>query len=322
MKRNIILSLVALFLCTSFVKADDDLYQRVVLLEEFTTEKCANCPSRTQLVNEIMDSVAYQGKIVAVYHHSGFYSDFLTLPADEDYKWFYNYKSTYAPALMFDRYPYFETKGRPGSGQRKPTPVSDINNRHNITKYLDRRLADKPHVGFYLIGQYDNDKTITVRMSGVRDSMFCNTDPRVTVYVVENHVEAENQAGAQGVFFHNHVMRAYNSVWGDVLTWNGDTFEYECQLPVEPEWNKDYIQVVAFVHSYDSEDPGNCAVENTRVIDFQTILGIEDAQTHKEVKDIQYFTLDGVHTTPLTDGIYVQKTTYSDGSVETQKIIK
>lgn len=322
MKRNIILSFIALFLCTAAVNADNDLYKRIILLEEFASEQCGSCPSRTELVHEIMDSTAYQGKIIAVNHHSGFYTDFLTTDADIEYLWFYNYKSTYAPALMFDRYPFFETKGRPGSGQRKPTPVGNINNRHNISKCIDSRLDTKAHVGFYLTGQYDNDKTITVRMSGERDSLFCDTDPRVTVYVVENNIKAQQQAAVTGDYYHNHVLRTYNSIWGDVIKWNGDTFEYECKLTLEPEWNKDNIYVVAFVHAYDSENPGNCVIENTRAVGFDTILGIEDARTGKDIVKTEYFTIDGVRTNAAAKGMYIQKSVYSDGSADTKKIVR
>ena len=320
MKRNFILSLIALFVCASSVKADNDLYERMVLIEEFTTEKCPNCPSCAALLEEVMALPEYEGRLIATTHHSGFYTDWLTTVADTEYKWFYNYKSTYAPAIMFDRYPFFETKGRPGTDQRKPTPVATINTMNNFKKYINRRLDTKAHVGFYLTGEYDNDKNIKVRVSGVRDSLFSESAPRITVFLVENNIKAQNQAGAGSDYHHNHVLRTYNSIWGDVINWNGDKFDYECDLKLQSEWNKDNIQVIAFVHAYDSEDPGKCSIENARIINFETILGIEDAAVNNELVKTEYFTVDGVKADAKAHGLYIEKKTYSDGTVETKKI--
>lgn len=320
MKRNIILSLIALFVCMPYAKADNDLYKRMVLIEEFTTEKCPNCPSCAAMLEEVMAMPEYAGRLIAATHHAGYYTDWLTTDADTEYKWFYNYKSTYAPAIMFDRFPFFETKGRPGTDQRKPTPLATMQTINNFTKYIGKRLDVKAHVGFYLTGEYDNANTIKVRVSGVRDSIFTETQPRITVFLVENNIKAQNQAGAGSGFIHNHVLRTYNSVWGDVINWNGDSFDYECTLSMKPDWNRDNLQLIAFVHAYDAENPGNCVIENARMIDFETILGIEDATAEGSVEKTEYFTIDGIRTDAAMPGLYIEKKTYTDGKTDVRKI--
>ena len=53
---------------------------------------------------------------------------------------------------------------------------------------------------------------------------------------------------------------------------------------------------------------------------FSTILGIEDAQINKELVNTEYFTLDGIKTNAKTNGVYIQKKTYKDGTQEVKKI--
>lgn len=320
MKRNIVLSFVALLLCASFVKADNDLYKRMVLIEEFSTEKCASCPNVANLLEEVLAMPEYAGLITATTHHSGFYTDWLTTEADNEYKWFYNYKNTYTPAIMFDRYPFFETKGRPGTDQRKPTPLATINSLNNFNKYIGRRLDVKAHVGFYLTAQIIDDKSVKVCVSGARDSLFCDSEPRITVYVVENDITPQQQVGADKNFRHNHVLRAYNSTWGDVISWNDNQFDYECTLNLKSDWKRENLQVIAFVHAYDSTNPGNCVIENVRMVDYETMLGIEDAQVESNLLKTEYFTIDGIKTDVKSHGLYIQKKTYSDGNVVTKKI--
>ena len=304
------------------VKADNDKYERMVLIEEFTTEKCASCPNVMALLKDVMAKPEYAGKLIATAHHSAFYTDWLTTDADIEYKWFYNFKSTYTPGIMFDRYPFFETKGRPGTDQRKPTPVAQINTMNNFDKYIGKRLAEKAHVGFSLTGEYDNNNTITVHVSGSRDMKFTDTDARITIFLVENNIKTTEQAGVQGDYYHQHVLRTYNSTWGDVINWNNDNFEYECQLILDPTWIKDNIEIIAFVHAYDSENPGNCAIENARIINFETILGIEDINNDTDVVSTDYITLDGMHTNAISNGILIQKQILNDGSVKIKKIIR
>ena len=317
MKRNIILSVIALFFCGTFASAqtEEDKYAKHVLLEEFTTEMCPNCPPATSMLKEFFNTFEEADKVVTVAHHAGYYEDWLTNESDKCMMWFFNSQYTYAPAMMFDRYPNFRDEY-----SHEETPVGFIRDGYELQKYIKRRLNKKAHVSIDITAEYDGDKTLTVYVKGDRTKVFSDTDPRIFVYVTENEVSPKNQAGAGAGYKHLHVSRAYNAEWGDALTWNGDAYDYKCTITIDPSWNKDNMEIVAAISAFDPQDPSLCVVDNSRAVPFSVTNGIDDAQVESNLVSTEYYTLDGVKVSEVTRGMYIEKKTYSDGRVETKKI--
>ena len=293
-------------------------YKKYVLVEEFTSEKCGNCPAASKYLEDILADDKYAGRVIPVVHHSGYYSDWLTSAADEEYTWFYNSNGTFAPAMMYDRYAFFLSDGDSGN----PTPVGGVPARKTVEEYIDKRLDSYCHVSFDMAGEYDNKVTVTVRVSGERDRRFSKTDERITVFLLEDDIKAKHQNSGGDNYIHDNVLRAWNSVWGDVIEWNDNSFEYECQLTIDPYWIKKNLHVTAFVSSYDPANPAECAVENVRDIRFGTITGIESAAEDRELAKTEYFTADGIRTSVTRSGLYIERRTYSDGRQEVRKIMR
>jgi hypothetical protein len=81
------------------------VWPRTVLIEEFTTEYCGYCPQAAAGLSSFMNTYTDLAERVAIVcHHSGYYTDWLTIDASERYTWFYNDGGSYAPAFMYDRY--------------------------------------------------------------------------------------------------------------------------------------------------------------------------------------------------------------------------
>ena len=293
-------------------------YKKYVLVEEFTGERCGNCPRAAQALHELITDENYAGKIIPVTHHSGFYEDWLTTEADTEYTWFYNSNGTFAPAMMYDRYAFFLSDGTKGN----PTPVGLVPDKDFIKEHIDKRLESFSHVTFDMTGEYDNKVTVTIKIKGERDKRFSKTDERITVFLLEDNIKAKQQNGAGDDYMHNYVLRAWNSIWGSVIEWNENTFEYECQLILDPYWIKKNLHVTAFVSSYDPENPAECSVENARDIRFDTITGIEDIESDSNIVRTDYYTTDGLKINTLRSGLYIQRDIYADGREEVKKIIR
>ena len=57
----------------------ENMFERKVFLEEFTTENCNNCPAASVKLHNILELPEYEGRLIAVCHHVGFETDWLAL---------------------------------------------------------------------------------------------------------------------------------------------------------------------------------------------------------------------------------------------------
>ncbi len=272
-------------------------YSRVVLLEEFTTEECVNCPRVAGYVHELLDDQAYKDAVVAVCHHAGYYTDFLTVPCDNSYLWYYNENgSTYAPALMVDR----ATK----SGF---TPVFNPASLDQLKSAVEERMVKPALVSVKVEAEVDDETNkVNVKVSGNRAKEDLTVNPaRITVFLVENNIKPRRQSGATADFMHQHVTRKVNSDWGEVIEWNGNDFSYECSFDLRADYVRDNLQLIAMVYDYDVNDPSKNEVANAGTLyytDF-TSTGISAVQAESSTPTI--YDLYGRVVTQPTKGIYI-----------------
>lgn len=292
-------------------------YLRIVLVEEFTTEQCPNCPRAAEALHDILEGGNTLARnIAAVCHHSGYHTDAFTTQTDIDYMWFYNDNGdTFAPAMMFDRRAFRET----GVG---PTPVNSVGDKTSIENYV-RSIADNESA---LVLQANaqmaaDGKSVDVEVKGCKLRDFGTGDKRVTVFLTEDNVLANGQAGSgSSVYYHQHVMRGINATWGAPVVWNGDEFSYTCSLPVDAAWKQADLKVVASVGDYDSSDPGNCRIENSAVaipVGTTAISAVADGGAAKTV--VAYYSADGTRIDTPRRGLCIVK--YSDGTTQ-KRVLK
>lgn len=292
-----------------FVKHD---FTRTTLVEEFTTENCSNCPMAIPIITGVLEDEEFDGKVLALSHHSGYMTDWLTTDADVEFLRLYG-SGSYAPAVMYDRY------------TDKDTPVCGVGSSEEIKEILRQRL-DEPANAMLSVsakGDEENNK-VSVKVSGAIDWSFDLSDPRITVCVVENNIEAENQAGASSDFIHQHVLRAYNEVWGAPLEWDeNDEFEYECELEIDDSWKCEDMEIIAFVNNYDAVDISNCAVENATRCDIEWVKGVGETMAgDRQIVSTEYYDIAGMKVySPSAGGIYIKVEHFDDGSTVTSKLI-
>lgn len=276
-------------------------YTRRILVEEFTTEQCPNCPRVGGYMHNALAKDAFKEDVIAVCHHAGYYTDWLTTSFDANYLWLFNQGgSTYAPALMTDRKVYAES-----SPVYCPTWQQDMEN--DWTK----RLAEPAFVSVNITADYDaNDSNkLIVKVDGSKSMPELCDNPTITVFLVEDDIAARSQAGAGSDYIHYHVNRAVNSVWGDEVTFEGDDYTYECEFALSDLWNRDNMQIVAFIANYNEEDATDCEVQNANRLYFSQIgsSAVEEIATEDNAAEI--YTLTGVKMTgnTLAPGIYIVK---------------
>ena len=265
-------------------------FQRRVLLEEFTTEQCSNCPRVAGYIHELLEDDYYKENMLVVGHHSGYYTDWLTIPSDNDYLWYFNQGgSTYAPALLADRWT------SPGES----TPIFNPTSVNALKAVVDYRLAQPAFVSLNIYAVLDTtSNVVNVQVTGSRSKQqFTENDPRITVWLVEDGITAHSQAGSSGTYIHKNTNRSVNRNWGEVLEWTGDDYTYECTFHTRADFNADNLLVVAMVYDYDSTDATRSEVANAN----QSAVLLGDADTYGEgVTGIRATTAEG----PVAHGVY------------------
>ena len=290
------------------IKAKFALVKKV-LIEEYTTEPCGNCPRVAGYLHNVLSMEKYKDRAVAVCHHSGYKTDWLTKPCDE--KLASKFSVGYAPAMMFDRRPVWPDGALYGCPDQS-----------DIVNALDYTLQEPAHVTINFSARYDEaSQQLSVTVSGKRDELNA-TNPTITVYLLENDVKAVNQTSGGSNYHHQHVIRAYNSDFGDPITWMGNQYEYATTFDVSDAWVKENMQIVAFVANYDSSNNKNCAVDNAEVTGFPSgaTESVESVTAHTTQTD--YFTPQGRRTNAAARGLVIVRKTNADGRVRTYKTIR
>ena len=223
-------------------------FARRVLLEEFTTEMCSNCPRVATFLHNILDDEYYRENVVAVCHHSAYFTDWLTIPSDNDLLWYFNNGgSTYAPAMMLDRWT---------TDPSAATPVFIPNSQSDLKSAIDYCLRQPAFVSVNIQAKLDTEENmVNVLVQGSRSKENITVNPpRITVWLVEDNIKARSQAGAGNDWTHQHTGRAINKTWGDIITWqDGDAYTYECQFRVRSDYKTDDLVVCAMIYDYDED---------------------------------------------------------------------
>lgn len=272
--------------------------RRNVLVEEFTTEMCGNCPSAASTISNILHKDLYKDNMIVICYHAGYYTDWLTTKFAEDYTWFYNTTQTFAPAMMVDR------------ATISDTPVSMVTS-YGLEGKLNERLDTEPLVRVNIKTSYDesNHNLLNVNVSGVKYAEKLCDNPVITVWVTEDNIPARYQSGGGTKFVHQHVGRAVNATWGEDLAFNEDnTYSYSVQFLLDPSWKKEDLNVVAAVHN-GGNSPSTYEVMNAAIShsdEFTTV----DSIAADDNADAEYFTISGMRVSSdnLEPGIYLRKT--------------
>lgn len=280
-------------------------FSKRVLVEEFTTEGCGNCPRVAGYLHEVNEEEAYKGKISMICHHAGFYTDLFTQDCDEEVGWLYGL--SFAPAVIFDRTEV--------NGAMAVTPT-----REDIRYRYDKLLAHTPSTGIVIVTDYNPEtRKLIVNVHVSRDNNDIK-NPYLSIYVTEDDVLPFHQSGADANFRHNHVIRAYNSTWGDPIEWIGSKYDAVYEFDIDSKWEDENMSVIAFVANRNSEVRNDNAVDNVaETLIYKKIAGLNDVADTTPLR-VEYYNLQGLPVVPKT-GIFIEKTVMIDGSVMSRKVV-
>lgn len=332
---------------TVYMSTYDDAntkYYHNVLLEEFSTEECGNCPRAINTIEQCMEQ-GYDKNVIQVTHHAGYKFDFLSTDDDKQLEWFYGSNGTYAPAVMLDRLNDEACKGALGGKPDSPVmSVGYANTFAPVLGYVTSRLA---FVGVTPVCTYDAitrklDITVDIEKDEIFDAQCAN--PRLSVYIIQDSILHHHQAGySSDTFKHRHVYRAcVTPLFGEEITFNSNKAQkkYSYTLPEAIEsalfWEKDSydkdvplvahdVEVVAFVSNYNPDDALDCTVFNTGRYELKkdNTASIVMPDNGNQINKVEYIAINGsrLNRAPQS-GIYLMRIKYANGTEKTIKQIR
>lgn len=257
-----------------------DNFIRTPLIEEFTSQRCVNCPQMAYFLDKALEE--YEGDYVYVSHHTGFQEDVFTTQPDREILYvFGGYEYEYNPAIMYNR-AILEGENQIIQGVRDMSP----------TPYLEALAlaSNMPAMAEVKIEATES----TVRVSGRIARDLVNTPLYLSCYLVEDGIstddyfqkgmdDADAPADLKDVFHHNGIILHYftKEAIGDLIE-TDEQGRYDITYPnVEKTgFGGTGRRLVAFVHKVNKSNFGDNYVLNateTRV-GADGIRGVDNAE--------------------------------------------
>lgn len=275
---------------------------RKVLIEEFTGQGCMNCPTGKSIIEEALKG---EENVVLICHHIGYGEDQLTAPGSNDLTFFYNSPSTYAPGIMFDRYP------TPGG----TAPVNTIGDVPTVRGRLKSARSEAAKAIIEISQKLESGRKLSADIKVQKvDGTSTGSNPVLTALLVEDGIIAY-QSPNYNDYEHNEAVRMFLSApLGDRITLSADapaTYSYSVEIPAGHDVTK--MRLVAFVSNFDAEDPNHCQVYNAEMQALPEMSGVENVEiSRREISEI--YSISGMRLDRMQPGVNIVR--YSDGTTE------
>lgn len=222
---------------------------RKIILEEFTGHLCINCPTATELAQDVLKPL-FGDQLVLMSIHAGALSVPGNPPYDVDYRTaagtaiFNFYNPIGVPTALINRTPY----------ENETTMTKDK------WENAIQELIDLPPEAYIEIETEYNDATreldLHIHTEFLQDLSFpCN----LSVFITESGMISAQKNTNEDIgavpdildYEHKHVLRqAVNGTWGELLAenpLNGSTLTKDYSLTVSNSCNANNLSVIALV---------------------------------------------------------------------------
>ncbi|MCF0197720.1 MAG: hypothetical protein HUK02_00150 [Bacteroidaceae bacterium] len=291
--------------------------QKNILLEGFTGQACPNCPAGHRAEKTAIESLESKGVTVyEVTHHAGYEPDAFSMEDDGAYCFFYGSNSTFAPAVMLNRW-------RCATLSSKPGPI--LNADALLIEQAALSVLDRePYVQMNMTSDYDaatNTAKIAVDIECLRLPSCAQTV--FNIMLSQDSIIAPQSNGGSG-YVHNAVARGniVGSAWGRLVSLKeGETLHYETNytLPasIESTAGTSYegfapniateasnMKLTAYVAAYSENDyNGNEVFNCVQIPLVKSATGI--SAVNSDVRNVVRYNLSGQRVGEQYKGIVI-----------------
>ena len=224
---------------------------RKVLLEEFTGQKCPNCPEGTELAHSL--KAVYGDKLILMSIHAGYFSvpgsapfttDFRTPEGTAIHDFF---QAIYYPTGMVDRMDYNGNK---------------VMGKDDWESAIANIIDLDPDANIAISNTYDpNNRNLICHLE---TTFFNSLDGtfNICAFLVESGIVSpqQNDTGIVVDYIHDHMLRtSLNGTWGEAVGADGtattdDVLVNEYTISIPEEYDADNCAIVAFVYNTSTYD--------------------------------------------------------------------
>ena len=233
--------------CTNIDDDDRLIYvkppqvNRAVLIEDFTGQKCTNCPFAAIELEKIVEQYG-EDHVVAVAIHSGLGMK-------------YNPAAKYQGLMNDQGSEYYSAWGSPaqpaGMVNRSSQPLAYTEWGKNVRAEIEKSAP----LSLSVENAYNEaDRTLAISVKALGTDG--NTDGKLQVWLIEDNIVSlqdmpkELGGGRNYEYVHKHVFRANVTadIWGDALSVKeGEKTAKSYNYTIPELWNAENVSVVAFV---------------------------------------------------------------------------
>jgi len=252
---------------TRNINVSPDHTYKNVLIEQFTTENCGNCPPVLAYMETIFDN---DPNVFILTHHSGYYTDFLTTPEDTLMVEFYN-SSPFAPAGMFNR--SYNGLDNDNSGAVDPGPL--FWDGEPFAEERIKQIKDTPaFADVEVCGTYDaSSKLIEVKVRGQIYSYLDNVG--TSLWISEDSIAQQQQAQPLPGFIHRYTNRkVVSDRLGDLIstaTTAGSAYEKSYTYYLNDSWEYNHLYLVGLINKINATDVNDREIINVAQVKLSEI---------------------------------------------------
>lgn len=214
-----------------YIKVESSEAKRAVLVEEFTGQRCINCPEAHEQLTKIQKEYG-EDKVIAVCIHASALavSPLKTKIGEEYYK---HWNGDGIPSAIINR---------SGRMQRVSAWAGIINS----------ELQKPTSVSLSMTNKYDAaNRQLSIDVNALSREKF---DGKLQIWIVEDGIVAkqllkDNRVDAN--YVHNHVFRAaVNGTWGtDIALQENVEAKSNFAIQLDAKWNEKNVSIVTFVYN-------------------------------------------------------------------------
>lgn len=223
---------------------------RMVLLENFTTAACINCPAGHKYIEDALKEIDGEDDFAWIAHHAGYGTDQFTIGENSDALFFFNPSGTFAPAMMLDR---LNLAAFVAADEKAVTsPIIDVNGvgySKVMSSMFNFARQDKSPISLDIQHTYDAAKReLVCNVSGSVLAELTSKNSVIGIALIEDGLTGMAQ-GPSGVFTFNNVTRDFlTSVFGDDVTISDKKFTHSASMTLPPKFeHPENMSVVVWV---------------------------------------------------------------------------